>query len=156
MWLFYESIPHFCNFVPASRWLSVLLEVFPTLRHSGRRVQPGLAPHSRLSDCGRTVTATARCGRRLAILSPDRSDPTSCLRLLRRKWGLSLPVAAHLELILLELQQVRVVRAQQEDAAAFVRVGVGDLPGAAAPTADGNAHLEGLQTRTRSQGQNGS
>lgn len=68
--------------------------------------------------------------------------------------GLSLPVAAHLEFILLELQQVRVVAAQQEDAAAVVRVGVGDLPGAAAPAADGNAHLEGLQTHTRSKGQN--
>lgn len=67
---------------------------------------------------------------------------------------MSLPVAAHLEFILLELQQVRVVGAEQEGAAAVVRVGVGDLPGAAAPAADWDAHLKGLQTHTGSKGQN--
>lgn len=45
------------------------------------------------------------------------------------------------------------VGAQQEDAPAVVRVGVGDLPGAATPPADGNAHLEGLQTQSEGQSQ---
>lgn len=67
---------------------------------------------------------------------------------------MSLPVAAHLEFILLELQQVRVVGAEQEGAAAVVGVGIGDLPGAAAPAADWDAHLKGLQTHTGSKGQN--
>lgn len=66
--------------------------------------------------------------------------------------GASLPVAAHLEFILLELQQVRVVGAEQEGAAAVVRVGVGDLPGAAAPAAHWDAHLKGLRAHTGSKG----
>lgn len=45
------------------------------------------------------------------------------------------------------------VGAQQEDAAAVVRVGVGDLPGAAAPAAHGDAHLEGLQAHAWTEGQ---
>ena len=44
------------------------------------------------------------------------------------------PVSSNLELILFELEQVWMVRAEQECAAAGVRVGVGDLPGAATPT----------------------
>lgn len=89
-----ESIPHFSNFVPPSPSLHVFLEVLPTLWHLN------LAAHTGCTHwvCAAAVWVTvselsARC-RPLGFLSLDRSDQTSCLRLLRRKWGcrfLSLP-----------------------------------------------------------------
>lgn len=57
-------------------------------------------------------------------------------------------VRSHLEAILFELEQVRMVGAEQKGAAAGVGVGVADLLGAAAPTSDRDVHFEGLRAHT--------
>lgn len=56
-------------------------------------------------------------------------------------------VQSHLEAILFELEQVRMVGAEQKCAAAGVGVGVADLLGAAALTADRDVHFESLHAR---------
>lgn len=64
-------------------------------------------------------------------------------------WNEARPaVRSHLEAILFELEQVRMVGAEQKGAAAGVGVGVADLLGAAAPTSDRDVHFESLHAHT--------
>lgn len=57
-------------------------------------------------------------------------------------------VQSHLEAILFELEEVRMVGAEQKCAAAGVGVGVADLLGAAALSADRDVHFESLHAHT--------
>lgn len=59
-----------------------------------------------------------------------------------------LPALSHLELILFELKQIWMVRAEQECAAAGVGVGVGDFLGAATPATDWDTHFKCLHTHS--------
>lgn len=59
------------------------------------------------------------------------------------------PVSSHLELILLELEQVWMVRAEQKCAAAGVHVGVGDFLGATMSTTDWDRHFKRLHKSTQ-------
>lgn len=58
------------------------------------------------------------------------------------------PVSSHLELILFELEQVWVVRAEQKCAGAGVHVGVGDFLGATMATIDWDRHFKRLHKST--------
>lgn len=61
------------------------------------------------------------------------------------------PALSHLELILSELEQVRMVGAEQECPCAGVRVGVRNFSGAATPITSWDRHFECLHTPTHKQ-----
>lgn len=77
-------------------------------------------------------------------VSPNPPSVNQSIDSVERRAARAPAVQSHLEAIFFELEQVRMVGAEQKRAAAGVGVGVADFLGAAAPASDRDEHFESL------------